>query len=80
MRAPQVAWFCSALWPEFTPALTINSILRTGIVTFRENRTFLGNFPGSEDSLETRGQAAFAFCQCAGVVPKFFRKTRVKCA
>jgi quercetin dioxygenase-like cupin family protein len=22
MRAPQVAWFCSAAWPDFTPALT----------------------------------------------------------
>ncbi|MBP2444978.1 Shedu anti-phage system protein SduA domain-containing protein [Rhizobium leguminosarum] len=22
MRAPQVAWFCSAHWPDFTPALT----------------------------------------------------------
>jgi len=23
MRAPQVAWFCSAAWPDFTPPLTI---------------------------------------------------------
>src|SRR3546814_9536599 len=27
MRAPQVAWFCSALWPEFTPALTHEFVL-----------------------------------------------------
>src|SRR3546814_9582271 len=31
MRAPQVAWFCSALWPEFTPALTALRYVREKI-------------------------------------------------
>src|SRR3546814_6374318 len=45
MRAPQVAWFCSALWPEFTPALTAFStaLIKSSFLKCSFCRKFGGN-------------------------------------
>ena len=33
MRAPPMAWFCSAAWPVFTPKLTSNAFIGCESVT-----------------------------------------------
>src|SRR3546814_2498748 len=43
MRAPQVAWFCSALWPEFTPALT--RVLAIEVDKWQGRQTAVGASP-----------------------------------